>query len=82
MRDRKTSASSSKVMKMSDSPKRLSLRIEIAPGTPLSARSSGTVRRRSISSGARPGICPITLTWRFVTSGNASIGVRRYALTP
>ncbi len=39
------------------------------PGVPFSSRSSGTVIWRSISSGALPGNCVITVTWALVTSG-------------
>ena len=54
---------------ISDSPNRLSLRISVIPGVPFSSRSSGTVTRRSISSGALPGSWVMTVTWVLVTSG-------------
>ena len=54
---------------MSDRPNRLSLRMSVMPGVPFSSRSSGTVTRRSISSGALPGSCVMTVTCVLVTSG-------------
>ena len=52
MREINGSASSSKVSVTSDRPNRLSLLSWMVRGVPLSARSSGTVTLRSISSGA------------------------------
>ena len=66
---RKLLMSSAKVSVISDRPNRLSLRIRVIPGVPFSSRSSGTVTRRSISSGALPGSWVITVTWVLVTSG-------------
>jgi hypothetical protein len=60
---------SEKVRVINDSPNRLSLRIRVIPGVPFSSRSSGTVTRRSISSGALPGSWVMTVIWVLVTSG-------------
>ena len=61
--------SSEKVRVINESPNRLSLRINVIPGVPFSSRSSGTVTRRSISSGALPGSWVMTVIWVLVTSG-------------
>ena len=63
------SMSSANVSVISDRPNRLSLRIRVMPGVPFSSRSSGTVTRRSISSGALPGSWVMTVTCVLVTSG-------------
>ena len=77
VRATKLLVSSENVSVISDSPNRLSLRMRVMPGVPLSSRSRGTVMRRSISSGALPGSWVITVTWVLVTSGYASIGVSK-----
>jgi hypothetical protein len=65
----KLSVPSEKVSVMIDKPNWLSLRMRVMFGVPFSARSSGTVTRRSTSSAALPGSLVMTLTCVLVTSG-------------
>ena len=75
VRARNASASSSKVRKISDSPNRLSLRIEIEPGVPLSTRSSGTRDLALDLLGREAGRLGDDVDLELVTSGKASTAV-------
>src|SRR5262245_5708602 len=67
---------------MSERPGLLSERSSVRPGSPVIAISSGTVTKRSTSSGERPSASVAICTWTLVTSGNASTESRRAACTP
>src|SRR3990167_6789344 len=77
-----TSVASVNTRVMMDSPLLLSERISSSPGRPVIAISSGTVTKRSISSGERPGASVAICTCTLVTSGKASTDSFIAARTP
>src|SRR5690606_31891316 len=79
---RKMSAPSSKTTVTCDSPNFDTERRSVTCGRPLIERSTGTVTKRSTSSGPSAGAFVRICTWTFVMSGTASIGSVRAALSP
>ncbi len=77
-----TSVSSLNTSVISDRPGLFSERISVSAGRPVIAISTGTVTKRSTSSGERPGASVAICTCTLVTSGNASSDSLRAASMP
>src|SRR5665647_801727 len=76
------STPSSKTTVTTDSPALETERTCSRRGSPRMAVSTGKVTNRSTSGGDMPGDVDITSTWMLVTSGKASMGMRRTDQTP
>jgi len=81
-RARDTSAASSKVTMVNDSPNWVCENTRTEFGRPDRPTSTGSVTCFSTSSAARPGYSAITVTWVSVTSGKASTDRFMNAMTP